>query len=198
MLFCCTVPPSSKETELGSSNQEASPWAGKNTWIVLVPCLAGKVSLRLFPVVWIFSRSLSVICSERWIVIKGHKNYVQDWCLMNSQPTFLFFNLFLTQWIMAILSKEYKPDNFKSHNSLKISFTNIWGPCSIFVHFESFLESNSPYILALCETNLNDSIDSGCLYEGLSSFNLKRFYYSYYIVLQFIWKKDFLLHRTYL
>ena len=32
------VPPDSKETELGSSNQEASPSAGKNTGIVLVPC----------------------------------------------------------------------------------------------------------------------------------------------------------------
>ena len=27
-----------KETELGSSNQEASPSAGKNTGVVLVPC----------------------------------------------------------------------------------------------------------------------------------------------------------------
>ena len=31
----------------------------------------------------------------------------------------------------------------------------------IFVECESFLESNSPDILALCETNLDDSIDSG-------------------------------------
>ena len=30
-----------------------------------------------------------------------------------------------------------------------------------FVEQESFLESNSPDILALCETNLDDSIDSG-------------------------------------
>ena len=30
-----------------------------------------------------------------------------------------------------------------------------------FVDCESFLESNSPDILALCETNLDDSIDSG-------------------------------------
>ena len=34
----CTVLPDSKETELGSSNQEATPSAGKNTRIVLVPC----------------------------------------------------------------------------------------------------------------------------------------------------------------
>ena len=33
----CTVPPDSKETKLGSSDQEASLSAGKNTRIVLVP-----------------------------------------------------------------------------------------------------------------------------------------------------------------
>ena len=62
---------------------------------------------------------------------------------------------------MAILSKACKPDNFESHNSLKLSFTNIRGLRSNFVDCESFLESNSPDILALYETNLDDSIDSG-------------------------------------
>ena len=62
---------------------------------------------------------------------------------------------------MIILSKACKPDNFESHNSLKLCFTNIRGIRSNYVDFESFLESNSPDILALCETNLNDSIDSG-------------------------------------
>ena len=62
---------------------------------------------------------------------------------------------------MAILSKACKSDNFESHNSLKFSFTNIRGLRSNFVDCESFLESNSPDILALCETNLDDSIDSG-------------------------------------
>ena len=71
------------------------------------------------------------------------------------------FNLFLTQLIIVILSKGCKPDNFEPHNSLKLSFTNIWGLRSNFVECESFLESNSPDILALCETNLDDSIDSG-------------------------------------
>ena len=33
-----TVPPDSKETKLGSSDQEASPSAGKNTVIVSVSC----------------------------------------------------------------------------------------------------------------------------------------------------------------
>ena len=60
---------------------------------------------------------------------------------------------------MAI-SKECKPGNFKSRNSLKLSFTNICGRCSNFVDCKTFLESNSPYILAIYETNLDDSIDS--------------------------------------
>ena len=62
---------------------------------------------------------------------------------------------------MTILSKACKPDNFESHNSLKLSFTNIRGLRWSFVDCESFLESNPPDILALCETNLDDSIDSG-------------------------------------
>ena len=61
---------------------------------------------------------------------------------------------------MAILWKGCKPDNFESHNSLKLSFRNIWGLCSNSVECESFLESNSFDILTLCETNLDDSIDS--------------------------------------
>ena len=62
---------------------------------------------------------------------------------------------------MAILSKACKSDNFELLNSLKLSFTNIQGLRSNFADCESFLESNSPDILALCETNLDDSIDSG-------------------------------------
>ena len=59
------------------------------------------------------------------------------------------------------ISKACKTDNFELHNSLKLSFTNIRGLRLNFVDCESFLESNSPDILALCETNLDDSIDSG-------------------------------------
>ena len=50
---------------------------------------------------------------------------------------------------MAI-SKACKPDNFESHNSLKLSFINIQDLHSNLVDRESFLESNSPDILALC------------------------------------------------
>ena len=58
---------------------------------------------------------------------------------------------------MAILSNACKPDNFESYNSLKLSFTNTGGLRSNFVDCEFFLKSNSPDILALCETNLVDS-----------------------------------------
>ena len=42
MFSGCTVPRDSKETELGSSDQEASPSAGKNIRIVLVLCHTWK------------------------------------------------------------------------------------------------------------------------------------------------------------
>ena len=42
MFSGCTVLLDSKETKLGSSNQEASPSAGKNAGRVLVPCHAWK------------------------------------------------------------------------------------------------------------------------------------------------------------
>ena len=71
------------------------------------------------------------------------------------------FNLFLTQWIIAVLSKGCKPDKFASHNSQKRSFTNIQGLHSSSGNCQSFLESNTPDILALFVTNLDDSTDSG-------------------------------------
>ena len=62
---------------------------------------------------------------------------------------------------MTILSKACKPDNSESHNSLKLNYTNIQALPSNFVDCESFFESNSPDILSLRETNLDDSIGSG-------------------------------------
>ena len=98
---------------------------------------------------------------------------------MNSQPTCLFL-------IMVILPKRCKPDNFEPHNSLKLSFTNIQGIRSNFVECESFLESNSPDILALCETNSDDSIDYGifCVRGYLPL--IKKILLLIYMVLQFM------------
>ena len=82
--------------------------------------------------------------------------------LVSHEPTAYLsvFDLFLTH-DKAILSKGSKPVKFESHSSLKLSFANILGLRSNFVECESFLESNSPDILALCEANLDDSTDSG-------------------------------------
>ena len=57
--------------------------------------------------------------------------------------------------------KRIKSDDFEPHNSLKLCFRNIRSLRSDFAECESFLESNSPDILVLCETNLDDSVDSG-------------------------------------
>ena len=84
-----------------------------------------------------------------------------------------------------MLSKGCKADGFQSHDSLKLSFTNIQVLCLNFAKCECFLESNSPDILALCENNLDDSIDSGNFSEGLFYFKSKGFYYSS-MVLQFM------------
>ena len=42
MFSSCTVLPDSNDTELGSSDQKASPSAGQNSRIVLVPCRTSK------------------------------------------------------------------------------------------------------------------------------------------------------------
>ena len=48
------------------------------------------------------------------------------------------------------------------NNFLKLSVTNIRDLCSNFADCETFLQSNSPNILPLCETNLDTqlSVDS--------------------------------------
>ena len=43
IVFWLHCAASSKEAELGSSDQEASPSVGKNTGVVLVPCLHMEV-----------------------------------------------------------------------------------------------------------------------------------------------------------
>ena len=99
---------------------------------------------------------------------------------------FSAFDLFLTQWIMAILFKRCKPDNFESYNFLKFMFTNIWG-----------LRSNSRDILGLCETNLDDSVDSGHLSVRGYLPLIRKYSSTHIYVLQFMLKNDFLfLHSA--
>ena len=117
-----------------------------------------SVSLQLFSVVWVFLRSLGVTTSEISMqVTKITSRICVSWT--HSLP-FSFWPLFSSiKW--PYHQKDLKGHKFEPHNSLKFSFTNIQGLCLNFVECESFLESNSPDTLALCETNLDDSIDSG-------------------------------------
>ena len=49
----------------------------------------------------------------------------------------------------------------KALRALKFSFTNIRGFHSNFAEYEYFFEFNFSNIFALCETNLDESTDSG-------------------------------------
>ena len=66
---------------------------------------------------------------------------------------------------MVILSNLYKSDNSESQNSLKLIFTSIGVHWSNLVGCVSFLESNSPDILALCEINVDGYIDSSNFFK---------------------------------
>ena len=65
MFSGCTVPSDSKETKHGSSDQEASPSAGKYAGVVLVPCCAWKCVPTAISVGVDIPRSLGVISYKR-------------------------------------------------------------------------------------------------------------------------------------
>ena len=113
MLFGCTLQPDIKETKLGSSNIEAFPSACKNTEIILVSCPTWKcVSTAISGGVDIFDVS--------WCHLLQWMSY--QWGLQK-----LILGLVSELEEMAILSKVRKPEHLEWHNSLKLSFTNIWG-----------------------------------------------------------------------
>ena len=69
-----TVLPDSKETELGSSNQEASPSAGKNTRVVLVPCLHMEVRPYSYFLWCVYFWGPWVSFVMTGVLSEGHKN----------------------------------------------------------------------------------------------------------------------------
>ena len=78
---------------------------------------------------------------------------------------------------MAILSKACKPDHFKSQNSPKLSFTNI-------VRSQTLLT----FLLCVTQTWMTQLVLATVLGRILVIC----------MVSQFMWKRDFLLHGTYL
>ena len=83
MFSGCTVPPDivrRPNFEVATKrllHQQVKYWGSFSAMFA-----HGSASLQLFPVVWIFLRSLSVICYDRWVLSEGNKNYFKDWCLM--------------------------------------------------------------------------------------------------------------------
>ena len=85
---------------------------------------------------------------------------------------------------MAKLSKGSKPDNFEPHNSPELCFRNIRGLCSNFVECESFMWIFPWIELSWHSGSMWDKLGWlkwfwQFLRDRLSSFNLKRLYYSY-------------------
>ena len=106
--------------------------------------------------VWIFVRSLCVICYNRWLKTEGDKNYWSKigFSWIHSLP-------FCFEPILNLINYD------QLNSSLKCSFTNIRG----------FHHHDATSHLALCETNLDHAIDSGN-FTGMSY--LQGFYYSMY------------------
>ena len=138
------------------------------------------------------------ICYDRWVLSEGHKKYLKDWCPLNSQPTFLFLNLFKPKDLWPYYQKHANQIILNRNNSLKLSLRNIPGLPSNFVDCESFLESNCPHIFALCETNLDDSVDfDNFSVRGYLAL-IRKDSSTHMYGLKFTWKMDIRLHGAYL
>ena len=82
----------------GFLRSDVSPWRYRNRCFLVALC-CGVVT---FLVVWIFLRSMGIICYGRWVLSVCHKHYFKDWCLMNSQPTFLFLTYVNLKFVSTI------------------------------------------------------------------------------------------------
>ena len=135
--------------------------------LIEISCKLFQLLFQLFSIKSMLKLAFLLWSSEiKWKSFQGlvSQKLFQGSLSHELSPTFRLLPL---SWLneMTILSKESKPDNFESRDSLKLNFTNIRGLLSNFVGCESFLESNSPNILAYCETNLDGSIDSGNIFR---------------------------------
>ena len=145
----CTVLPNNEETQLGSSNQEASSSADKNTGIVLAPCCAwkcvptvisGGVNISEFP-----GCHLLWQMSSQW----GSQELLHGLVSQELTAYLSVFNQFLHQWIMFVISKGCKPDNFKLHNSLKLYCMLVsWSRLRFRVNLHSIVCLNVNELLA--------------------------------------------------
>ena len=159
IIITITVPLDSKETELGSSDQQASPSAGKNTGVVLVPCSRMDVRPSSYFRWWgyFWGPLVSFVTTDEFSV---------GFTKITSRIG--------VSWTHSLIWP-YHQKHFQSRNSLKVSFTNIRGLHSNFVDCESFLESLSWHSRSVWDKPgwLNWFWQFLC--ERLSSFNPKGF-----------------------
>ena len=151
----------------------------------------GSASLQLFPVVRIFLRSLSVKCYDR-----GSQKLLQRFMSHKLTAKLSILNLFKLNELWP-----YYP---KHVNQIILNRTTLWSlALQIFETFIWILLIGNLSLdqtlltFLLCETDLDDSFDSGKFSVRLSFFNPNGFWYSC-MVLQFMLEKDFLLHGTHL
>ena len=178
MFSGCTVP-DSKETELGSSTQQTFVSAHKNSRVVLVPCCAwkhvptaisGGVDISEIPMGCLFLQM-----SFQW----ESQKLLQGLASHELTAYLSVFDVFLTQWIMAILPKGCKSD-----------FWITWPPkTSLCKYLNPLCKICWMWIFAWIKLlwhscSLGDKLGWlnwfwQFLCKGLSSFKSKGFYYSY-------------------
>ena len=83
----------------------------------------GSVSLQPLLVVWIYVRTLGIIC-YMWVLNEGDNNYFKNWCLSHKFKVYLSAFLILTYFLlneMVILSKGQKDINRITVNHTPLS-----------------------------------------------------------------------------
>ena len=120
MFSGCTLLPDSKETELESSYQEASPSAGKNTGVVLVPCRTWNcVPTATSGGADISEVSGCFVTTDEFLV---RVTKVKDLCLINSRPSFLILTS-LTLWNGHTIKKVHKKIISNVHHKNRLTFS---------------------------------------------------------------------------
>lgn len=127
----------------------------------------------------------------RQIQSEGQENYCKDKCVIHSRPTFLILQQILAQ--MAILSETCQWGNSKTQNSryLQYSLYFCWLGISLWIK----ISWHSSFI----ETNLEDSISpSNSFTWSYLPFLFYRIQLLSCMILQFMGRRDILLHTAYL
>ena len=108
-----------------------------------------------------------------------YNSYISQWGSQKLLQGLVSYEITASLSVFNLHQNDVNQINFEPQNSLRVSFINIWVFAPILLNLIS-LESNSPGISWFMWEKLRwINWFWQFLCEGLSSFNLKRFYYSY-------------------